>query len=113
MVGDTREMAEAHAAAPRPTIPRFHPEGQPDITIPLDIDVGSEVLALFEGYVSGAKMHNDGSMALILGVPFAEKYKAMPVTDVRGEMFTVVVFKKAWHELAGEDEPDDVGDPFG
>ena len=58
---------------------------------PLPADPG-EYLTNFVGHLTTSKFDRNGNLQLIFTVDPTDKYKAIPLTDIRGRNFTVSVY---------------------
>lgn len=65
--------------------------GRPDTNEFDDHDKG-ERLAQFKAYVRGGKINQHGEFVFTVAVPYEDKYRAMPITDIRGTMFVMEVW---------------------
>lgn len=78
---------------------RYIPPHRPEVP-PVDeggLKVG-ELVGSFDGYFSAGNMKSNGDMSITIGVPYTDKYKAMPISDMRQTIFTIVVYEKAWDD---------------
>ena len=65
------------------------------VTIELPDDDEFELIAQFPAYPKGGTLDpTSGEVKIPLGVPFAAKYLALPVTDKPGEILHFVVFAR-------------------
>lgn len=53
-----------------------------------------EFLTHFQADMPKSSIDKDGQLVITLVVPIEDKYKAMPLTDIRGRRFNVSVFAK-------------------
>lgn len=58
-------------------------------------------IARFQSYVKTSKINTGGEVEITLAVPLEDKYRALPVTDIRGLIMVVDV-----HAPPGMDEGD-------
>lgn len=52
-----------------------------------------EFLAMFDAYIGGSQIFQGGELQLRVRVPYEHKYKAMPLTDMRGITFKMFVYR--------------------
>lgn len=78
-------------------------------TVELPDDGQFEEVAQFAAYPRGGTLDaTSGEPKIVLGVPFASKYQALPITDRPGEVLYFVVFGRvATDHYAPEGEPDE------
>ena len=73
--------------------------GRPEVNE--DIPKGKRQLT-FRAHVSGAKYARDGSFVLTLGIPYEDKYRAIPITDMRATLVVVEVYSPAPIEIGAD-----------
>ncbi len=81
----------------------------PDVTISLPDDgTEFEVVTQFAGHAVGGTIDaSSGQLKVPIGVPFADKYNAMKVTDRPGETMFFVVFARVNQSFYGGADEDD------
>lgn len=52
-----------------------------------------DVAATFRAYIAGSRILQGGDVQLNVRVPYEDKYEALPITDLRGITFVMVVFR--------------------
>jgi len=73
-------------------------------TIELPDDGQFEMVAQFAGYPKGGTLESTtGELKFTLGVPFAAKYDALPITDRPGEVLYFVVFGRVATDHYGDE----------
>lgn len=73
--------------------------------VPFDPEARGKQLLQFQAYVKSARINVHGEIHLQIAVPYEDKYAALPLTDIRGVMFTIGVF-----EPVGVETGDDLND---
>jgi hypothetical protein len=71
-------------------------------TLPEEDNPEYELTAQFRGYIRQSRISvGHGDMLITIGVPFEDKYLAMPVTDLRGVVFMIGVYRPKRFDVAG------------
>jgi len=53
-------------------------------------EVEFEELTRFNAYVKTSRIDTRGELVITLGIPYEDKYEAMPITDLRGIQFLMI-----------------------
>lgn len=65
--------------------------------LPPELQKDYELQAQFKAYVRESRIAiGTGDMMITLGIPYEDKYNALPMTDLRGVTFLIGVYRPIW-----------------